>query len=178
MKRKKKKLGDVNTENHLFDNWEYHYNEEKSLHDKIDELKVRCSLQQGNMSKLKEEIDHLKVRDVEKQQVINQLLIELDHYKQQEKIKKIPITEIVDYCKNCPSREEAKPIVDMLNVKLRCIGTDEDYKQVDSIGKYFQKKEQTTHIITKEVTIQEAQIQGALYEVKDNKEVNLGKEAI
>ena len=88
------------------------------------------------------------------------------------------IHEVVDYCKSCLSIEEAKHIIDMLYKWLRFIGTDEDYRLVDSIIEYLQKKEHATHIITKEVNIQEAQIQGALYEVKDNKEVNLGKEAV
>ena len=178
MKRQKKKLRETITENHLFDNWEYYNHEMELLQDKIDELEKRCSSIQGDKETILAENHHLRVRDKENLHVINQLQEKLDYHEEQEKIKKIPIREVVDYCKSCLSIEEAKPIIDMLYKWLRFIGTDEDYRLVDSIIEYLQKKEHATHIITKEVTIQEAQIQGALYEVKDNKEVNLGKEAV
>ena len=178
MGRQKKKLRDNYSENHLFDNWEYYNHEMDLLLDRIDELETRCSLIQGDKVKILAENQHLRVRDKENQQVIKRLQEKLDYHEEQEKIKKITIQEVVDYCKSSLSIDEAKPITDMLYKWLRFIGTDEDYRLVDSIMDYLQKKEHATQIITKEVTIQEAQIHGALYEVKDNGEVNLGKEAV
>jgi len=176
--KRKKKLGENYAENHLFDNWDYYNHEMDLLLDKIDALETRCVLIEGDKEKILAENQHLRVRDKENQQVIKQLQEKLDYYEEQEKIKKIPITEVVDYCKNYLSIDETKPFIDMLYKWLRFIGTDEDYRLVDSIIDYLQKKEHSTQIITKEVTIQEAQIHGALYEVKDNGEVNLGKEAV
>ena len=178
MRRQKKKHGENYSEKHLFDNWEYYNHEMDLLLDKIDALETRCVLIEGDKEKILAENQHLRVRDKENLHLIKQLQEKLDYYEEQEKIKKIPIREVVDYCKNSLSIDEAKPITDMLYKRLRFIGTDEDYRLVDSIIDYLQKKEHSTQIITKEVTIQEAQIHGALYEVKDNGEVNLGKEAV
>ena len=176
--KRKKKLRENYAENHLFDNWEYYNHEMELLQDKIDELEKRCSSIQGDKETILAENQHLRVRDKENLHLIKRLQEKLDCYEEQEKIKKIPIREVVDYCKNYLSIDEAKPIADMLYKWLRFIGTDEDYALVDSIIDYLQKKEHSTQIITKEITIQEAQIHGALYEVKDNGEVNLGKEAV
>ena len=141
MKRQKKKLRDVNSENNLFDNWEYYNSEMKLLIDNMNVLETRCVLIQGDREKLQAENQRLRDRDKENQQLINQLQEQLQFYKEQEKIKKIPITEIVDYCKNLRSIEEAKPIIDMLYKWLRFIGTDEDYKLVDSISAAFKERE-------------------------------------
>jgi len=176
--RRQKKLRENYSDNHLFDNWEYYNHEMDLLLDRIDELETRCSLIQGDKEKILTENQHLSVRDKDNQLLIKQLQEKLDYYEEQEKIKKITIREVVDYCKSSLSIEEAKPITDMLYKRLRFIGTDEDYTLVDSIMDNLHKKEHATQIITKEVTIQEAQIHGALYEVKDNEEVNLGKAAV
>lgn len=176
--KQKKKLRENYSENHLFDNWEYYNHEMDLLLDRIDELETRCSLIQGDKEKILAENQHLRVRDKENLHLIKQIQERLDFYEEQEKIKKMTFHEVVDYCKSCRSIEEAKPIIDMLYKWLRFIGTDEDYALVDSIIEFLQKKEHATQIITKEVTIQDAQILGALYEVKNNEEVNLGKEAV
>ena len=54
--------------------------------------------------------------------------------------RKFTMLQIVDYCKGCVAWVDAKPVVAMLNKMLRCVGTEDDSKLVDSIEAEFMNR--------------------------------------
>ena len=56
------------------------------------------------------------------------------------KERQFTLVQIVDYCKNCVSWEDAKTVVAMLNKLLRVGGTKEEADLVDSIEKEFRQR--------------------------------------
>lgn len=64
----------------------------------------------------------------------------LDKNKQDGAARKFTLVEIVDYCKNNLTSEEAKEILIMLNKLLRTVGTSEDYSLLDKTENELKNK--------------------------------------
>ena len=72
--------------------------------------------------------------------------ISAKHERGEERV--IALVEMVDYCKNCVSWEDAKSIVAMLYKLLRKDATEEDYALLDSVEEEFRQRFQghVTHV--------------------------------
>jgi len=64
----------------------------------------------------------------------------LDKNKQDGAARKFTLVEMVDYCKNNLTSEEAKEILIMLNKLLRTVGTSEDYSLLDKTENELKNK--------------------------------------
>ena len=87
---------------------------------------------------------------------------------------RVDVRQMVDYCKSCVHWDDAKPIVAMLYKLLQDGGTREERALVDSVQEDFRRRRHGT-TFNAPVTMQSPCIDGPLYEIKDNQEVNLGK---
>lgn len=84
------------------------------------------------------------------------------------KDRKFTLVQIVDYCKNCVAWDDAKSVVAMLNKLLRVGATQEDSDLVDSIEAEFRRRLTGNTIHNTQMTINNQQIHGQLYDVVQN----------
>lgn len=83
----------------------------------------------------------------------------LDENKQDGSARKITFIEMINYCKDSVKWDDAKEIVNMLNILLRGIGTTEDYKLLDSVRDYFKNKKHGDTFINSQIGNYKSKIQ-------------------
>ena len=135
------------------------FNEDESADPEVVQLKAENARLEAENKDLKKQVMKLEEK------------LEKKKKKKQEVV--FSLVEIVKYCKERIHWSEVRDIVTMLLRLLRFVGGAAELELVDSIEAKFKQEKLGTQITTSQVTIQEAKIQGAMYEVKDNKEVNL-----
>lgn len=77
----------------------------------------------------------------------------LDEKKQDGAARKFTLVEMVDYCKNNLTSDEAKEIIIMLNKLLRNVGTDEDYDLLDKTENELKNKKYGNTYIKEQTVI-------------------------
>ena len=148
---------------------------EIQLKNQIEQMNLECELMARECEQVTRERDRMQCRiddltaEVEllKKQIANDQVIDSD--------VKFSLIQIVDYCKERASWETVKEIVFMLYALLRYIGTKADYDLADSVEQEFRKRMHATQISHSSISIGQAHIEGAMYEVKNNEHVNLGE---
>lgn len=84
-----------------------------------------------------EELDHVIHRNLNQHRMA---ILAGPKKRETKKERQFTLVQIVDYCKNCVSWEDAKTVVAMLNKLLRVGGTKEEADLVDSIEKEFRQR--------------------------------------
>lgn len=84
-----------------------------------------------------EELDHVIHRNLNQHRMAT---LAGPKKRETKKERQFTLVQIVDYCKNCVSWEDAKTVVAMLNKLLRVGGTKEEADLVDSIEKEFRQR--------------------------------------
>ena len=165
-KREFKKAKQYRDKN-LFDNCQYHHAKEARLHDRVSQLEQERSVFLKCM-------DRLETENLSQKGKIEELTAQIEADRILNNGVKFSLLNIVDHCKQRQSFEEVKPIIAMLYRFLRCIGTEADYVLIDSIETEHRQREAGIHINTSQVNIKDAHVNGAMYQVTDNDQVNLG----
>lgn len=82
------------------------------------------------------------------------------------------LVQITQYCIDCVEWKDAQPIVNMSNKLMRNKATAEEYDMLDNVEKVFKQR---THNIFQNpvITMEKPHIQGPIYEIKDNNNINL-----
>lgn len=158
------------------------YDERDQLKERVEELTKEKTALQQRISELETEVERQKEKAALQRRVgeleaeverLNVLLLEKKK-KRTGTGRKFTLEQIADYCKGCVSWDDVKMIVAMLNKLLRRVGTDEDSQIVDSIETEFRQRIYGQSFPNAQITMQTPQIQGPLYEVSGNTNVNLG----
>ena len=146
------------------------------LQEKLDRKRVRMQGLQVQLDQCNKDKEAMKsvIEGLEKE--ITRLLGLLDEKNEKDLMIKFSLIQIVEYCKQCAFWGDARPIVHMLNKFLRLEGTPEDIDLVDSIEDEFKNRQQGLNITDSEITFKDTQINGSMYEVKNNSQVNLGNQ--
>lgn len=133
-KQQKLYLDQVNTflKEHVFDRGNQS-NEGSELEIRIKELDSKVFILERENTAL-----HNKVNEQAAENKRMKAL--LDKKKQDGAARKFTLVEMVDYCKNSLTSEEAKEILIMLNKLLRTVGTSEDYNLLDKAEAELKKK--------------------------------------
>ena len=85
------------------------------------------------------------------------------------------LSKIIAFAKEKLDKNNFQPIKDMLNKFLRYIGTPEEYEQLDSLDEEMERKaKHAATINAQQVTMNDTQVHGPMYDVNHNENVELG----
>lgn len=117
---------------HVFER-ENQSNESPELEKRLKELDSKVLILEREKAALQNKV-------IEQASEYNKISALLDEKKQDGAARKFTLVEMVNYCKNCLTSEEAKEILIMLNKLLRNVGTNEDYDLLDSTESELKNK--------------------------------------
>ena len=123
MRKAKKKAERDGQSYEIFDCWQYHWEEENRLHDRLDRAEQRCLSLEQHVAELEAEIDRL-------------LHLVQSPEPPSEEIQ-LSLQRIVQHCKDCYQWEDVRGVVSMLYKLTRCIASQADIELIDSIEPYF-----------------------------------------
>ena len=151
-----------------------HVLDKKDMQEIIDRQDRHIQGLQDELDQSYRDNEDLKCMNKGLEKEVTRLLALLDEKDEKDQQIKYSLIQIVEYCKKCAEWGDARPIVHMLYKLLCQEGTAEDIDLVDSIEDEFKSRKQGINIKDSEVTFKDTQINGSMYEVKNNNQVNLG----
>ena len=135
---------------------------------------MQCVIDQQNQDneKLQIDLNFEKCKSKTQQREIDYMKAQVLHLN-----KQLSLKEILEYCLKRMNKEEYQPVKMMLTLFLRHIATQAEFDMMDDMDEEMDRKEKrNTTINANQLTMNNAQIHGPLYDVNNNENVNVGED--